>query len=599
LSSWSQTTPRIIIEADAEVNPWNHLEVNQQEGSFQFAIVTDRTGGHRPGVFPVAVGKLNLLQPEFVMSVGDLIEGYTEDEARIDAEWEEFTGFIDKLQMPFFYLPGNHDYINEVMARKWKERFGKDYYHFVYEDVLFLCLNSEEKMRGSGRGYIDQPQLDYIEKVLSDHPEVSWTMVFLHQPLWDQDDPGKWPEIEGLLKDRKHTVFAGHRHRYVKYERNNGKYFVLATTGGGSGLRGPQFGEFDHVVWITMTKEGPIMANLLLEGIWDEDVNTEARYEFSRPLVGRFPAEVSPLMVDVNSFQTGELAVKWTNDSDVPMEIEMALQSTQQIWAAADPIKQTIPPNSVEQIRIPLKTEQAMLLETIAPMRLSATATYRPENQAELMLKRDLMIQPQPWYDLTRSSRSPKIDGKLKDWAALRYQGFAPQVEANPFSHQGEQDASFAFDLAYDDEFLYFVAEVTDDEVAVSDASAAYQQDGIAFQLNGQPPIKSAAYAGSGSPLLAISPSESGKGAGNVFRLDRLPEGTQTACLRTETGYVVEIALPLDFLKQAQGEAWKNLRLNVVLNDLDQDGAHETKLFWQANWQGENNVLGSGMFRRK
>jgi len=44
---------------------------------FRFAIVADRTGQARPGVFEDAVEKLNLLQPDFVMSVGDLIEGHS------------------------------------------------------------------------------------------------------------------------------------------------------------------------------------------------------------------------------------------------------------------------------------------------------------------------------------------------------------------------------------------------------------------------------------------------------------------------------------------------------------------------------------------
>ncbi len=44
--------------------------------------------------------------------------------------------------MPFFYVPGNHDIAGEASAQVWKERFGPAYYHFIYRDVLFLCLNS-------------------------------------------------------------------------------------------------------------------------------------------------------------------------------------------------------------------------------------------------------------------------------------------------------------------------------------------------------------------------------------------------------------------------------------------------------------------------
>jgi hypothetical protein len=79
----SATSARINVVIE-EVNPWSHLDVNADAENFQFAIVSDRTGGHRAGVFPLALEKLNLLQPEFVVSVGDLIEGYTEDRVQLD-----------------------------------------------------------------------------------------------------------------------------------------------------------------------------------------------------------------------------------------------------------------------------------------------------------------------------------------------------------------------------------------------------------------------------------------------------------------------------------------------------------------------------------
>ena len=99
-----------------------------------------------------------MLQPEFVMSVGDLIEGYTEDTVELERQWEEFEGFVDQLEMPFFYVPGNHDITNKVMQDLWKEHFGPTHYHFVYKDVLFLCLDSEDQYRGAGRGSISDEQ---------------------------------------------------------------------------------------------------------------------------------------------------------------------------------------------------------------------------------------------------------------------------------------------------------------------------------------------------------------------------------------------------------------------------------------------------------
>ncbi|MFM1875999.1 MAG: hypothetical protein RL266_1736, partial [Bacteroidota bacterium] len=87
----AQETPSFFTpDVKTEQKPWTHLNFKNNPDNFQFAIVTDNTGGMRRPVFETAVTKLNLMQPEFVMSVGDLIEGYTMDQEQIDKEWLEF-----------------------------------------------------------------------------------------------------------------------------------------------------------------------------------------------------------------------------------------------------------------------------------------------------------------------------------------------------------------------------------------------------------------------------------------------------------------------------------------------------------------------------
>jgi len=263
----SQQPQKILIDESGIKHPWNHLSFNNNPDNFQFAVIADRTGGNRPNIYEDAVVKINLLQPEFVMSIGDNINGYTTDEAILDKQWKEFRQIITVFQMPFFYLAGNHDYINEVQAAQWEENFGRSYYHFIYKDVLFLCMNTEEAMLGPGKGGIEKPQFEYFRDVLRKNEKVKWTMIYMHQPLWENDSTRYWTDIEKILATRKHTVFAGHKHTFSRTQRNNGEYYVLATTGGGSQLRGPEKGEFDHILWITMTKDGPVIANILLNGI--------------------------------------------------------------------------------------------------------------------------------------------------------------------------------------------------------------------------------------------------------------------------------------------------------------------------------------------
>ena len=268
------------VEADVEDrNPWTHLRLNNDPGLLRFAVVSDRTSGHRAGVFSRAVDQLNLLQPEFVLSVGDLIEGSSNPvEAR--AQWQELEGYVGRLQMPFFYAPGNHDIIGEDLTELWTERLGRHYYHFVCKGVLFVVLNAYETKVSrpddprSPTFAFGSAQLAWLKRVLADNAGVRWSFVCVHGPLWtyrDSEATG-WPDVEKLLLGRQYTVFCGHYHNYRKYVRQGMNYYQLATTGGGSALRGPEYGEVDHVAWVTMRPDGPVVANLLLDGVLRDDM---------------------------------------------------------------------------------------------------------------------------------------------------------------------------------------------------------------------------------------------------------------------------------------------------------------------------------------
>ena len=81
-------------------NPWTSLKMNNDPDDFRFAVVSDRTGGHRPKIFSQAMQQINVLQPEFVMSVGDLIEGYSDKSDKVEQEWTEFQSYVKRLKMP-------------------------------------------------------------------------------------------------------------------------------------------------------------------------------------------------------------------------------------------------------------------------------------------------------------------------------------------------------------------------------------------------------------------------------------------------------------------------------------------------------------------
>ena len=302
-------TAYFVHELTEGPRPWTSDQFEHSEEDFTFAIISDLNGGERPGVFSRSVEQLNRLDPTFVLSVGDLIDGGTRDSIQLKKEWDFFAARVDKLQMPFFHLGGNHDLTNVQMRQFWKNRFGPRYYHFLYRDVLFLMLDSEdyteERMEQifqardtairiiegelEGRysestyyhmpernlGGISPDQTNYFTEVLKKYPEVRWTFVLMHKPLWLRDDGNgltrpvpAMETLEAALQGRDYTVINGHFHRLSHRKRNGMDYLILGTTGGSQVASDSS--AFDHVTLVRMA-ENPIITHLKMDGILNAD----------------------------------------------------------------------------------------------------------------------------------------------------------------------------------------------------------------------------------------------------------------------------------------------------------------------------------------
>jgi hypothetical protein len=166
--------------------------------------------------------------------------------------------------------------------------------------------------------------------------------------------------VEDLLKERKHTVFAGHIHRYVYQKRNNSDYITLATTGGGSALGGPIFGQFDHVLWVTMTDDGPVMANLLLEGIFDEDFSKEDIEKHLELTMRHKVMRVDTEFDDSKPLENQVLKFTLFNHHDTPVESKVEFTNSENI-SFGDSLKSlSIPPNSAASFEVEMEVQPVL-----------------------------------------------------------------------------------------------------------------------------------------------------------------------------------------------------------------------------------------------
>jgi hypothetical protein len=129
------------------------------------------------------------------------------------------------------------------------------------------------KMEERRTGEIGTAQSTYFENVIQNHPDVNWTFLLMHKPVWMRKDPGGMEKIEKSLENRPYTVINGHFHTYLYSNRNDRDYIMLGTTGGSQNNKSEM--AFDHITLVTMD-EKPYISNLKLEGILDKTGNIPA-----------------------------------------------------------------------------------------------------------------------------------------------------------------------------------------------------------------------------------------------------------------------------------------------------------------------------------
>jgi len=250
----------------------HHLTLTDEKDSFTFAIFGDRTGGKPEGLIVLkhAVIDVNVLAPDLVMTVGDLVQGYNE-RSQWQVEADEFSSIMNKLDMPWYPVAGNHDIYwrgenrpEDEHEGDYEKHFGPLWYAFEHKDCLFLVLYSDEGNPETGQRTTNDPeaqkmskeQKDWLKSTLSKAGDTKHIFVFLHHPRWDKGNYGDdWDQVHTILKDAGNVsaVFGGHKHK-MNYggEKDGIHYYTLGTTGASHGALNIPNGRWQHFDMVTV-----------------------------------------------------------------------------------------------------------------------------------------------------------------------------------------------------------------------------------------------------------------------------------------------------------------------------------------------------------
>ena len=533
-----------------------------EEYTVRFAVIGDRTGGHEPGIYGQIVGEIERMKPDFVLSVGDMIEGYTGDTVTVKGEWKEYKELLEPLTMPIYLVPGNHDIWDSVSLELYRRHVGEPYYSTDVEGMHFIFLDNSRYYTADA---LPSGQVDWLIADLEKNVKAQKTFVIFHIPYWIETVAAGEPDTLHTLfvKYGVDGVFTGHYHSYFSGEFDGVVYTGVGSSGGGCSL-GPTGLKY-HFMWVTVDGDEISMVPIKMGGVLRWDEVTAAEYRF----IGKAEGEAIRLTkVSVNE----DLTVP---DTDMTVTIrnlnsDILLADTLR-WEA--PVGWSVIPDD-------LPVEIGALETYAADFTVRSTGGLYPTPALSLQypygegktFEMEKALQVSRTVYASQADTPPVIDGDLSEntWSNAVTKFFAP--DGSPML---TDPVSFYF--AWDEENLYIAAKCVETRMdsmfadATEHDGAVYGEDCVGYFL--QPDVAD----------------------GPVYQIYFNPLGT---AFDQKISVEEEVAVDADRewngsynVKTAKGKDYWSIEAQIPLKELDTEG--ESGKTWAVNFRRKQRRLNS------
>jgi hypothetical protein len=350
----------------------------------------------------------------------------------------------------------------------------------------------------------------------------------------------------------------------------------LATTGGGSDLRGVAFGELEHITWVTMTDEGPQVAHLELDGIHDKTIVNDDNNRMIQALrMGRW-MRAEPIQAPSRSVSSATLRVTLTNSEPDSMIVHGSLPAQHGFRFEPAAVRVTIAPNQSHDLVLNLMSDEPVDLHELTNLGASLTlsAMFRYNGQ-EYSLPATVPI---------RADWSHRLGDELM---VTR-----PAYMHEDWDWKGADDGRFSVKTSLDATHLHLDITAWDERsILPSRERFSTHQDQFYVNLDANAPTKrrndipERLY---GTQMIGPEYHLQVRVAPGVRANRPLLETNDptvriiaTSAFDESAGrYDTRVSIPLSYITKTQGRDWSSIRLNVGWMDHDRPENTKPSILW-------------------
>ncbi len=214
-------------------------------GAFSFIQISDsHIGFSKPanpdslGTLREAIAKIKALpvKPAFMIHTGDITH------LSKDEEFDNADQLIREAGLEVFYVPGEHDVLDEDRGKSYLGRYGKNtkgagWHSFDLHGVHYAGLVNVLDLKSGGLGNLGAAQLEWLRQDLGGLSPSTPVVVFAHIPLWSVYPEWGWgtedlAQALSLLKRfGSVTVLNGHIHQVMQKVEGNITFHTARSTG--------------------------------------------------------------------------------------------------------------------------------------------------------------------------------------------------------------------------------------------------------------------------------------------------------------------------------------------------------------------------------